>query len=140
MLTVMACEKPPPDFVDTAGRGYHYADFNGRYLVINYWATWCAPCRKEIPELNELAIARSADLAIFGVNFESVSASQMADDIAKMGITFPVYVTDPSSRFQVEKPQVLPTTLIIDPDGKLQATLVGPQTAGTLLAAMGLPH
>ncbi|MDA0790479.1 MAG: TlpA disulfide reductase family protein [Proteobacteria bacterium] len=140
LLGLVACEKQPPDFKDTAGNGYHYADFTGRYLVINYWATWCAPCRHEIPELNELAVTHSDDLVIFGVNFEEVSPSQMAQDVARMGITFPVYEADPSFRFEVDKPQVLPTTLIIDPDGKLMTTLVGPQTAETLLAAMGLAH
>ena len=138
LLLITACEQA--DFVDTTGNGYRYADLNGRWLVINYWATWCGPCKKEIPELNKLHVEHEAKLMVLGVNFEQVEAEQMARDIGKMGIEFPVYALSPHQYYGVEKPLVLPTTLLISPDGNVYDTLVGPQTEETLLAAMRLTH
>lgn len=137
LIGLTACS--PADFHDTEGQAYRYADFDGKWLVINYWATWCAPCIKEIPELIRLNDQHD-NIVVFGVNYDEPGPEEMADAIAKMKITFPVYQTDPYRQFGIERPAVLPTTVIVDPRGELTEVLVGPQTEASLLAVMGMPE
>ncbi len=135
LLLLAGCSQP--DFYDVDGQGYRFSDFSGKYQVINYWATWCAPCIKEIPEL--IALDESHDnVVVFGVNFDSPEGAEAVAQIEKMKITFPVYRDDPYELLGIEQPQVLPTTVIIGPDGNVIDTLVGPQTEASLLGAMGL--
>ena len=131
LLVSAGCSQP--DFRDTEGRGYRYDDYLGKHLVINYWAIWCGPCIKEIPELNALDLNHS-DIVVFGVNFDQPGPEMMAEQIADLNITFPVFDHDPHQRFGVDKPEVLPTTLIVGKDGKLKSVLVGPQTEESLLS------
>tara|TARA_E500000178_G_scaffold30406_1_gene27574 strand:- start:19883 stop:20230 length:348 start_codon:yes stop_codon:yes gene_type:complete len=93
--------------------------------VINYWAIWCTPCREEIPELNRLALRD--DITVLGVNFDAKQGNSLAADSAALGIQF-LTIDDPSAMLGVTRPDKLPTTLIIDPDGNLVVSLVGPQT------------
>ena len=119
------------------GQGARFAQWEGRWLLINYWAEWCAPCRKEIPELNELHADRATTgVAILGVNYDGLTGDKLTDLIEKMGIEFPVLVEDPRARWAQDPPPVLPTTLVIDPQGKLHSVLVGPQTHQSLLESV----
>ncbi len=112
--------------------------WDGRWLVINYWAEWCAPCRKEIPELNLLHAERtSTGAVVLGVNYDGVRGEKLAALVEEMGIEFPVLVDDPRLRWGAELPAVLPSTLIIDPSGALAGVLVGPQHYEDLLQAIG---
>lgn len=104
----------------------------GSWLVINYWAEWCKPCIKEVPELNELN--SQSGITVLGVNFDGAEGDALAAQIAKLGIGFPTLPDDPATYLGSQRPEVLPTTLIINPDGELVDTLVGPQTLETLLA------
>ena len=132
VIFLSACAKA--DFVDADGNGYSLANLHGKYVFVNYWATWCAPCIKEIPELNKLSREHADDLIILGVDFDQAEGEELKKQIAKMGITFPVFASDPSKMLGVEIPQVLPTTYVFDREGKFKATLVGPQTEASLLA------
>ena len=110
----------------------------GKWIVINYWATWCGPCREEIPELNRLSREQPESLKVFGVNFEPVSADEMAENIKEMGILFPVFPEDPYEQLGYERPLVLPTTIVISPEGSIHAELVGPQTRDSIIALTNL--
>ncbi len=112
------------------------SELRGHWTVINYWAEWCKPCIKEIPELNELA-REYPDLAVVGVNFDGAVDEELANQISQLGIAFPVLAEDPAARLGIPRPAVLPTTLILDPQGKLAHTLVGPQTLESLVQAVG---
>jgi thiol-disulfide isomerase/thioredoxin len=115
------------------GRHARLEHWEGRFLVINYWAEWCAPCREEIPELNTLHAKRVATGAVvLGVNYDGLTGPALAEVAQRMKIGFPVLVEDPRTRFGYDMPQILPTTLIIGPDRTLRATLVGPQTEATI--------
>lgn len=105
----------------------------GDWVVINYWAEWCKPCIKEVPELN--ALDDREDVTVLGVNFDDAAGEALADQIEKLAITFVTLPEDPSTALGVARPEVLPTSLVINPAGDLVATLVGPQTLDTLLAA-----
>ena len=103
----------------------------GRWRVINYWAIWCAPCREEIPELN--ALDDRTELMVFAVNYDGQNGEALQAQAAEMGITFTLLEQDPGATLGVERPRVLPTTLLVNPQGAVTDTLVGPQTLESLL-------
>lgn len=105
---------------------------SGQWRIINYWAIWCAPCREEIPELNELD--RSTELIVLAVNYDGKTGEELASEAAEMGISFALLEEDPRVTLNVARPKVLPTTLLVSPDGHVTDTLVGPQTREGLLA------
>jgi thiol-disulfide isomerase/thioredoxin len=104
----------------------------GHWRIVNYWAIWCAPCREEIPELNRLD--QETELVVFAVNYDGKQGEQLASQAATMDIHFTMLAQDPGPALGVERPRVLPTTLLINPAGRVTDTLVGPQTQATLLA------
>ena len=157
-IAMLAClygcsSEPPAALAD--GGSMRFSDLTGRWVIINYWAEWCAPCRDEIPELNELyarqfeqgelvesgntavVVHRSeAPAMVLGVNYDAVQGDKLIDLIGRMDIRFPVLTEDPRHRWGYEQPAVLPTTVVIGPDGILREQLYGPQTVETLLAAI----
>ena len=105
----------------------------GSWVVVNYWAEWCKPCIKEVPELNDLNTRDSVE--VLGVNYDGARGEALKAQIDALSIDFPTLQKDPAEALGVPRPTVLPTTLVINPDGELTETLVGPQTLETLLAA-----
>ena len=120
-LSIMSCEDQHPAL-----------PAQGHWRVVNYWAVWCSPCREEIPELNRLH--QETDLVVFAVNYDGKQGEELASQAATMNIGFRVLAQDPGPALGVERPRVLPTTLLVDPAGRVTDTLVGPQTQETLLA------
>ena len=110
-------------------------ELRGQWVVINYWAIWCKPCAQEIPELNTLA--ESPGVTVLGVNFDGAGGEELEQQLRQLDIRFPTLEVDPAAELGVARPVVLPTSLVIDPSGKLRETLVGPQTLQSLAAATG---
>ena len=102
----------------------------GTWRVVNYWAIWCAPCREEIPELN--ALHQDSPLTVFAVNYDGQQGETLTQQAAELGIRFELLEQDPGSDLGIERPRVLPTTLLIDPEGVVTDILVGPQTKENL--------
>ncbi|BBM02684.1 thioredoxin [Microbulbifer sp. GL-2] len=107
----------------------------GKIVLVNYWAEWCAPCREEVPVLNQLAQTHN-NLVVVGVNFDNLPDSVVSEQAQKLGIEFPLLLIEPEGRWGQPRPQVLPTTLVIGADGRWKKTLVGPQTAEDFQAAL----
>lgn len=105
----------------------------GQWVIVNYWAEWCRPCIREVPELNRLD-ARE-DMAVLGVNFDGESGAALEAQREALGIRFASLLQDPAAPLGIERPEVLPTSLIISPAGELLQVLVGVQTEQSLLAA-----
>ena len=124
-----------------AGGGeVRFSELSGRWLLINYWAEWCAPCRDEIPELNELFEQRDEHaIEVFGVNYDEVRGEKLVELMERMDVRFPVLTEDPRARWGYEQPDVLPVTVVIGPDGELRQEMRGPQTLDRLLAAIDGP-
>jgi len=135
-LLLAACTDPGPKLPDNLLPSLDKGSYKGQWVVINYWAKWCKPCIKEIPELNALD-RKYKQVAVLGVNFDAVRGDELQTQISQLGIEFPIILEEPSSVLGTQMPQVLPTTLILDPDGKLVATLVGPQDMASLALATG---
>ena len=103
-------------------------------VIINYWATWCAPCRDEIPELNELAHELGESVQVIGVNFDQVMGDVLSQQMESLGIEFENLLQDPRGIWNLDPVSVLPETLIINTQGELIHRLVGPQTKKSLSA------
>lgn len=129
--------------VDQHGRQVAAAELEGRWLVINYWAEWCGPCRKEIPELNRLAEELQAQqVTVLGVNFDALQGEELRTAAEQLGIRFTVLASDPAPRLGLAPSQVLPVTWLVDPQGRVREQLSGEQTALGLkarLAELRLP-
>ena len=130
-----------PDSMPLAdGTSTNWSHWNGRPIVINYWAEWCAPCRHEIPELNALHRERTeTGTVVLGVNYDGIAGARLAALVERMEIEFPVLVEDPIDRWGYARPDVLPTTVIVARDGRVRDVLVGPQTRDSIRAALRGP-
>lgn len=104
-----------------------------RWRIINYWSVTCAPCRIEIPELNKLSEElEAAEIAVLGVNFDDDDRPRTLMLAERMGIEFPTLTRPASTALDIEPPNVLPTTVILSPEGEVKATLVGAQTSESI--------
>lgn len=113
------------------------SQWSDKHLVINYWAEWCAPCRHEIPEFNQLHVDRDEHgVVVLGVNYDGIADVKLTELIDKMGIEFPTLVDDPQVRYGYERAETLPMTVIINPVREVQKILIGPQTASSIHAAV----
>jgi thiol-disulfide isomerase/thioredoxin len=104
------------------------SDYRGQWVVINYWATWCAPCRKEIPDLSMLHDERD-DVTVLGLAYEELDDSEFYSFLEDFDITYPILkvdVYDPPEPFGA--PMALPTTIILDSEGRAVKAFIGPVT------------
>lgn len=136
-LVLCGCTPQGVELAD--GSSASWKQWQGKWLVINYWAEWCAPCRKEIPELNRFhRDGEDSGVVVLGVNFDGLRGDDLTNLIGTMKIEFPVLLEDPGPRWDQAPPSVLPSTLIVNPQGQLQTVLVGPQTYESLARAVHL--
>lgn len=120
----------PTLVVETLDHGrFDLAEKRGQWVVVNFWATWCAPCLKEIPDLNALD-ARRADLAVIGLAYEEITPEAMRTFYAeKVRPEYPIAIVDvykPPADF--ETPRGLPFTVLVAPDGVVVHQFLGPVT------------
>lgn len=130
-LLLAACSKPVT-FTDLAGNRLTLT--GDQWLVLNFWAQWCEPCRAEVPELN--ALASSGQVRVLGVDFDGSQGEELASRAKALDIRFPVLRESPLAALQLPAPQVLPATFIISPQGKVVGKLFGPQTRQSLEAEL----
>jgi thiol-disulfide isomerase/thioredoxin len=119
---------PEFTFADADGKPKSLADFRGKIVLLNIWATWCVPCREEMPALDALETKLGGkDFAVLAVNIDKGGADKAAAFLKETGATHLALYTDPSGKlFSTLKAVGMPTTLIIDRNGKEIARLVGP--------------
>jgi thiol-disulfide isomerase/thioredoxin len=126
-------------FQDLEGRTVDLTELRGKWIVVNYWASWCKPCFMEIPELNKLSKTyKDKNVVVFGVSFDRFdSIDTLRPIVKKMGIQFPVLTTDPAAGLGISLPSVIPATYVINPKGEVQAELLGLQTQQSLANVIG---
>lgn len=113
---------------DLEGEIHRLSDYRGQWVVVNYWATWCAPCRKEIPDLSELHDRRD-DVTVLGLAYEDTDVETWEKFLEEYSTAYPILqvdVYDPPEA--LGPPLALPTTFMVSPDGELAHTWVGPIT------------
>ena len=124
-----------PDFelLGLDGERYHLGDAGGKVLLVNFWATWCASCRTEIPELNKIyQEMRESGVAVYGISTDVEGAEKVVPYVEEMGVSYPVLL-DPEAK----SPSIFgglegyPMTFIFDQEGLIYSSYLGAQTAVT---------
>jgi thiol-disulfide isomerase/thioredoxin len=119
---------PDITFADAAGKPKTLADFKGKIVLLNIWATWCVPCREEMPAFDALQTKLGGeDFAVVAVNIDKGGPEKAQAFLKETGATHLAIYTDPSGKlFSTLKAVGMPTTLLIDREGREIARLVGP--------------
>lgn len=107
------------DFVlkDLQGKTHRLSDYKGKWVLVNFWATWCPPCLHEIPELISLQNAHK-DIQVFGLAMDSGTAKVVAAFAKKQGITYPMVMSDRKVQSQIGEIEGLPTSFLYNPQGE----------------------
>jgi len=119
---VLAVEKIQAGFElkDTAGVKHQLSNYKGKWVLVNYWATWCPPCLEEVPDLVNLYDQRTKkDLMVLGVVFDYKNIKEVADYVDDMLMSYPIILGDDEVAAQIGTAEVLPTTFIYNPQGEL---------------------
>jgi thiol-disulfide isomerase/thioredoxin len=134
LLTVLLTAAPlaaePVDFTleNLDGKPVSLSDFRGKWVIVNYWATWCPPCLEEIPDLVQLYEDNRDTLVVLGVDFEEVNTEYLKEFVDSHFMTYPVVRSEPVPVTPLGPVLGLPTTYIISPEGERIARQEGPVT------------
>ena len=119
---------------DLEGKPVSLSDFRGKWVIVNYWATWCPPCLDEIPELVSLHDDNSDKLVVLGVDYEEVNSDYLKEFVESQMISYPVVRMAPVPVTRLGPVMGLPTTYIISPQGERMARQEGPVTQAAIEA------
>ncbi|MGO1002107.1 TlpA family protein disulfide reductase [Lysobacter sp. CA196] len=135
-LADAATDTPELRIATIDGKTYDLGERRGRWVVVNFWATWCAPCIKEMPELSALDTMRD-HIEVVGLAYEDIELADMQAFLKKHPVSYPIAivdVADPPKAF--DTPRGLPMTYLIGPDGKVAEKFLGPVDAKKIEAAI----
>jgi thiol-disulfide isomerase/thioredoxin len=120
------------------GRPFDLATHRGKWVVVNWWATWCVPCIKELPEISAFATKHRDKVVAIGLAFEDSEKAEIVDFLAKRPLAFAVAQVDPNDPPKdFGAPLGLPNTYVIGPDGRIAREFLGPVTAKDLDGVIG---
>lgn len=132
----LSCSQP--DLLTNENKKVYLDDLRGKWILINYWADWCPPCIKEIPELNKLNSQFGDKVAVFLFNFDRLEGNELRKQLLKINAEIPSLISDPQLIYNYDVPDALPVTFIIDKEGKLSMILKGPQTLEEIKEVLNL--
>lgn len=104
---------------DSAGELKRLSDYRGQWVLVNFWATWCAPCVTEIPIIQRFVAARANTVTAIGINFEEIDRQALQLAIAELGIEYLVVQAGDAPILPFEPLKGLPSTFLITPEGAL---------------------
>ena len=137
MLTGMwVANRPQAEIIFIDGNTARWSDFQGQTVVVNYFAEWCAPCLKEVPELNAFASNLPANTRFLAVSWDELDRPQLTAIAEKYSMTFDLAMLTPEAKLPFTKPDKLPATFVLNTQGQLADTLWGEQTEQSLRAAI----
>ena len=129
ILVLVSCQRNDIEVFN--GPNTNINDLNGNWILINYWADWCAPCIKEIPELNDFA-AENINIKVYTFNFDELEIDDLKPVAKKFNIKVPSLVTHPRDIWGIATPPAVPATYFINPNGEIAVSLFRPQTKDSL--------
>ncbi len=119
-------EQQPPSVLDavefagktTKGKDVSLADYRGKVVLVNVWASWCAPCKKELPELQEMHHAHGDDFAVLGISIDKARNHQAVKGLmGQFGVDYPVILDTDGQSVQTFGVEGYPTSVLIDRNG-----------------------
>jgi thiol-disulfide isomerase/thioredoxin len=117
---------PPLSFVDTGGNAASLADFAGKLVVLNLWATWCAPCLREMPSLDRMQTRLGKDVVVLAISEDRGGDKVVEPFIEKLGLKSVKFYLDPKSGAErAFKVQGLPTSFVIGREGSILGRVEG---------------
>lgn len=129
---------PPFELVTLEGETIRSEDLAGRVVVVNFWATWCPPCRIEIPALQSLWEERGEEgVVVLGISTDAGNGRAVADFLEERGVTYPVGMATSEIRRAFGGITALPTTFVIGPDGVIHHRVFGFFAPPAMNAAVG---
>jgi thiol-disulfide isomerase/thioredoxin len=119
--------EPAPDFKLTTidGKSLTLEALHGKVVFLNFWATWCGPCRAEVPDLVDLQARYKDRLQIIGLNVDDDDADEIQKYVQETGINYPVAMTSNEVRIQFGGIPALPTSFVLDTEGRVVQKHVG---------------
>ena len=129
MFLLISCQKADIDLHNT--KDIASSNLSGQWVMINYWADWCPPCLKEMPELVAFAEANK-DVNVFAFNFDQLEGEDLDYEIKKFGVDITSILSHPRDIWGIESPATLPATYFINPKGEIVKSLFKPQTQESL--------
>lgn len=117
---------------DMDGKQIPFSSLKGKWVMINYWASWCQPCVDEIKELNKFYQTHKERVALYAVNFDALPIKEQLQLIRMLGIHYPGLIENPGAQLGLGHIRGVPATFVFDPQGNLSDTLYGAQTQASL--------
>ena len=140
MLCSLLQAGEPADYTlrDMNGVLHRASDYRGKWLIINFWASWCAPCITEMPELESFYRENKTSAQVWGVTFEDADREKILEFVDRLDLSYPIlgYAQDPHTEYG--SVTVLPTTFVIDPQGLFFHRFEGPVTASDIVDVISL--
>ncbi|MAV23369.1 MAG: hypothetical protein CBE38_00470 [Gammaproteobacteria bacterium TMED278] len=129
VIVLTGCQKFDIDVYN--GPDTSLENLKGKWVVINYWADWCPPCLKEMPELVNFANA-NPDINVYAFNYDELEISELKPQLKKFSVDIPSIISHPRDIWGIKTPQTIPATYFINTEGELVLSLFKPQTEETL--------
>jgi peroxiredoxin len=116
---------PPLELGDVDGKVHRLADYRGKAVLVNFWATWCGPCREEMPSMEALRVAmQGKPFVVLAVNVgEGARAARSFGE--KMSLGFPLLLDRDTSTTRAWSARVLPASFVVGPDGTIRYSYLG---------------
>jgi len=128
LLTVTTSLAEPVDFElpDLTGKKQRLSDYRGKWVVVNYWATWCPPCLEEMPDLDDFHVRhKDKDAVVLGVNMEDIGVDQLSRFVDSLMVSYPILRDKPRPFTELGNITGMPTSFIVSPEGEVVAYQVG---------------
>ncbi len=131
-------ERPSLVVTTLDGATFDLSKQSGKWVIVNFWATWCSPCLKELPDISAFVAAHKDKVAAIGLDFEDTDKTDVEKFLKAHPLSYPVAQVDidhPPRDF--DPPKGLPNTYVIAPDGRVAKAFLGPVTAKDLEGVIG---
>lgn len=119
-------------FKDIDGKSHQFSEYRGKWVIVNYWATYCGPCIAELPALNSVAKRFKDKVVVLGMEAGETPTQELKQFVDQKKITYPVIPTQDSTMFALGLLYGVPTTFVVNPKGEIEGSHMGAVTIAML--------